>query len=175
MKLGAKQIGESFACLVLGEAPHFVVITTLVTLLQGSATQCMVKVGKRTRRGFVLASSVLIVDDSPDIRRALRRVFDSKPSLKVCGEAVNGKDGIEKAQQLKPDAIVPDMAMPEMDGLEAAKILNQVVPSAALIMFTNFAGDQFLKREVLSAGIRQVVSKPDSQGLVRAVETALAA
>lgn len=123
----------------------------------------------------VLAGSILIVDDSPDIRRALRRVFDSKPALKVCGEAVNGKDGVEKAQQLKPDAIVLDMSMPEMDGLEAAKILNRVMPSAALIMFTNFAGDQFLKREVLSAGIKQVVSKPDSQGLVRAVETALAA
>ena len=122
-----------------------------------------------------MSNSVLIVDDSPDIRRALRRVFDSKPSLKVCGEAVDGKDGIEKAQELKPDAIVLDMSMPGMDGLEAAKILTRVVPSAALIMFTNFAGDQFLKREVLSAGIKQVVSKPDSQGLVRAVETALAA
>jgi DNA-binding NarL/FixJ family response regulator len=123
----------------------------------------------------VLANSVLIVDDSPDIRRALRRVFDSKSSLEVCGEAVDGRDGIEKAQQLKPDAIVLDMSMPGMDGLEAAKVLTRVVPSAALIMFTNFAGDQFLKREVLSAGIRQVVSKPDSQGLVKAVEAALAA
>ena len=122
-----------------------------------------------------MESSVLIVDDSPDIRRALRRVFDSKSSVKVCGEAVDGKDGIEKAKQLKPDVIVLDMSMPGMDGLEAAKILNRVVPSAALIMFTNFAGDQFLKREVLSAGVRQVVSKPDSQGLVKAVETALAA
>jgi len=124
---------------------------------------------------LVLANSILIVDDSPDIRRALRRLFDSKSSLKVCGEAVDGRDGIEKAQQLKPDAIVLDMSMPGMDGLEAAKVLAQVVPSAALIMFTNFAGDQFLKREVLSAGIRQVVSKPDSQGLVEAVEAALAA
>jgi CheY-like chemotaxis protein len=163
------------ACFISGKVPHFVVITTLVTLLQGSAIQCMVKVGENSHGDAILASSILIVDDSPDIRRALRRVFDSKPALKVCGEAVNGRDGVEKAQQLKPDAIVLDMSMPEMDGLQAAKILNRVMPSTPLIMFTNFAADQFLKREVLSAGIRQVVPKPDSQGLVRAVETALAA
>lgn len=122
-----------------------------------------------------MANSILIVDDSPDIRRALRRLFDSKSSLRVCGEAIDGRDGIEKAQQLKPDAIVLDMSMPGMDGLETAKILTRVVPSTALIMFSNFAGDQFLKREVLSAGIKQVVSKPDSKGLVEAVEAALAA
>ena len=153
---------------------NLVLRTTLVTLLHGFPAKCIVIVGLQILRA-VVESSVLIVDDSPDIRRALRRVFDSKSSVKVCGEAIDGKDGIEKAQQLKPDAIVLDMSMPGMDGLEAAKVLTQVVPSAALIMFTNFASDQFLKREVLSAGIREVVSKPDSQELVRAVETALAA
>ena len=119
-------------------------------------------------------ASILIIDDSAVIRRALRLLLASKPGWTVCGEAVNGEDGIEKAQQLKPDAIVLDMSMP-LDGMETAAILKRLMPAVPLIMFTNFATDQFLKREVLWAGIRQVVSKSDSLELVKALEAAFAA
>ncbi len=88
---------------------------------------------------------------------------------------MNGREGIEKAQRLKPDVIVLDMSMPEMDGIAVAKVLKVLMPQVPLIMFTNFAEDQFLKREVVSAGISRVVSKPDSKALVHAVEEALAA
>ncbi len=117
-------------------------------------------------------NSILIVDDSIVIRRALRLLFESLPGWEVCGEASNGREGIEKAQQLKPDVMVLDMSMPEMDGIAAAKILKATMPALPIIMFTNFAEDQFLKREVLDAGITQVVSKPNSQALVQAVREA---
>ncbi|MGH9513333.1 MAG: response regulator [Terriglobales bacterium] len=119
--------------------------------------------------------SILIVDDNKVIRRAMRSLFESIPGWSVCGEAVNGREGIEKAQRLKPDVIVLDMSMPEMDGIAVAKVLKVLMPQVPLIMFTNFAEDQFLKREVVSAGISRVVSKPDSKALVHAVEEALAA
>lgn len=123
--------------------------------------------------GIYLSPSILIVDDSPDIRRALRRLFETRAGWTVCGEAIDGKDGIEKAQQLKPNAIVLDMAMPGMDGLQTAKVLTRIMPEIPLVMFTNFAHDQFVMREVLAAGIKEVVSKPDSQGLIKALEAAL--
>jgi DNA-binding NarL/FixJ family response regulator len=121
---------------------------------------------------FGVANSVLIVDDSAAVRRAVRMLVTSRPGWTVCGEAVNGEDGLQKAQQLKPDAILLDMSMPEINGMETAGILKRLMPEVPLIMFTNFAKDQFFKRELSWAGIRQVVSKSDSQGLVRALEDA---
>ena len=119
-----------------------------------------------------MSYSILIIDDSAVIRRALCRLLAAKPGWKICGEAINGEDGIQKAQQLTPDAIVLDMSMPQLDGLETAGILKRLMPAVPLIMFTNFAKDQFLKREVLWAGIGQVVPKSDSLGLVKALEAA---
>lgn len=114
--------------------------------------------------------TILIVDDSTVIRRALRMLFESMAGWEVCGEATNGREGIEKAQELKPDVMVLDMSMPEMDGIAVAKALKTKMPGLPIVMFTNFAEDQFLKHEVLSAGIAHVVSKSDSQGLVQAVK-----
>jgi two-component system nitrate/nitrite response regulator NarL len=122
-----------------------------------------------------LPCSVLIIDDSAVIRQAVRRLLSSKPGWTICGEATNGDEGIQKAQQLKPDAIILDMSMPQLDGMETAGILQRLMPTVPLIMFTNFSKDQFSKREVLWAGIRQVVSKSDSLELVQALEAAFAA
>ncbi len=118
--------------------------------------------------------SILIIDDSAVIRKALRSLFHSKPGWTICGEALNGEDGIQQAQQLKPDAIVLDMSMPQLGGMETAQTLKRLMPTIPVIMFTNFAKDQCLK-EMLWAGIRQVVSKSDSLELVRALEAAFAA
>ncbi len=121
-----------------------------------------------------MSSSILIVDDSKVIRRALRQLFEST-GWDVCGEAGDGREGIELAQQLRPDVIVLDMSMPEMDGIAAAKILKGLMPQLPIIMFTNFAEDQFVQQEVRSAGITRVVSKSDSHALVDAVESVLRA
>jgi DNA-binding NarL/FixJ family response regulator len=117
-------------------------------------------------------NSILIIDDSAAIRKAVRRLFASRPDWVICGEAINGEEGVQKAQQLKPDAILLDMAMPEINGMDTAGILKRLMPTVPLIMFTNFAKDQFFKRELSWAGIRQVVSKSDGQGLVQALEEA---
>lgn len=115
--------------------------------------------------------SILIIDDSPDIRRALRLLFDSM-GWEVCCEAANGRDGIEQAHRLKPNIAVVDMSLPRMDGLAVAKTLKAELPTLPVIMFTSFEESQFLKREVSSAGIRQVVSKSNPKGLVQAIEQA---
>ncbi len=116
--------------------------------------------------------SILIIDDSAIVRRTLRRLLTTKPGWTVCGEAPNGEEGVRKAKELNPDAIVLDMSMPELDGLETAAILKRLLPEVPLIMFTNFSKDQFLKRELMWAGIWKVVSKTDSTELVKALEAA---
>ena len=103
---------------------------------------------------------ILIVDDSPLIRRSLRNLLERRPQWKVCGEAENGQDAIEKAQQLHPDLIVIDLAMPVLNGLEASKVLKQLMPATPLVMFTTFT-DTHIKEVALAAGVHVVVDKAE--------------
>ena len=100
---------------------------------------------------------ILIVDDNASVRRLLRAAFE-QPGWEVCGEAVNGRDAIEKARELKPDLIVLDLAMPVMNGLEAAPVLRRMLPTVRIILFTLY-GSEDLEHAASSAGITAVVSK----------------
>jgi two-component system chemotaxis response regulator CheY len=103
-------------------------------------------------------SLVMIVDDHATIRRMLRAVFEAE-HLEV-SDAVDGADGVRKAQEIKPDLIILDLAMPVMNGLEAARALKLLMPLVPLLLFTNNAGE-ILKKDALVAGI-SVVCKSDS-------------
>lgn len=106
-----------------------------------------------------MRSLVMIVDDHAIIRRMIRAVFEAE-DLEV-SDAVNGADGVRKAQEIKPSLIILDMSMPVMNGLEAARALKLLMPLVPLLMFTNNAGG-ILEAEARSAGIAAVISKSDS-------------
>ena len=104
---------------------------------------------------------ILIVDDNSSIRNLLRQHFETQTGWRVCGEAANGKEGIEKAQALSPDLIILDLSMPVLNGLEAARILNRQMPHVAIVMFTSFT-TPVLEDELLGAGVHRIVSKSAS-------------
>jgi DNA-binding NarL/FixJ family response regulator len=117
-----------------------------------------------------VSKHILIVDDSTLIRRIIRETLEQQNGWEVSGEAANGREAIEKAQELRPDLIVLDLAMPVMNGLEAARALKRLLPRVPVLMFTNFDAAH-LKREALAAGVRAVVSKSGSlQSLVSAIQ-----
>jgi DNA-binding NarL/FixJ family response regulator len=101
---------------------------------------------------------ILIVDDSPLVRNLLRQCFESEPGWRVSGEACNGQEGIEKAQNVHPNFIVLDLSMPVMNGLEAAKILSKLMPGVPMVMFTSFTTTN-LESEALAVGIKRVIIK----------------
>jgi two-component system chemotaxis response regulator CheY len=103
---------------------------------------------------------ILIVDDSPVIRRALRTLFERQGEWVVCGEAPNGRDGIDQALKLQPDLVVIDLIMPVMNGIEATRSLKRLMPAIPLVMFTTFA-DSFLAKEALTAGVDALVPKSE--------------
>lgn len=80
---------------------------------------------------------ILVVDDFEPIRREIRAFFESRSGFEVCGEAVDGLDAIRKAQELKPDLIVMDLSMPQMNGIEAAPILKKMLPQTPIVLFTS--------------------------------------
>jgi len=120
-------------------------------------------------RGFIMVKSVLIVDDSPIVRNALCELLAREEDFDVCGEAENGREAIEKAQQLCPDLIVTDLSMPVMNGLEETRLLKQLTPAVPVIIYTAHS-DPFIEKEALSAGASAVISK--SEAVTTLVETA---
>jgi DNA-binding NarL/FixJ family response regulator len=80
---------------------------------------------------------ILIVDDFEPMRKAVRALFESESGFDVCGEAVDGYDAIQKAQELKPDLIILDLSMPRMSGIEAAPILKKMLPQTPIILLTS--------------------------------------
>jgi len=105
-------------------------------------------------------ASVLIVDDHPAIRRALRAAFERQPGFSVCGEAEDGFDAIGKAKKLAPGLIILDFRMPVMDGLEAARELKKLFPQVPLMMLTCYHSSA-AEKEALASGVTAVFSKPD--------------
>ncbi|HZQ93801.1 MAG TPA: response regulator [Candidatus Sulfotelmatobacter sp.] len=107
-----------------------------------------------------MRKTVLIVDDNTFIRHALYEVFNREADFEVCGVAENGREAIEAAGRLHPDLIVLDLSMPVMNGLEAARILKQTMPSIQLIMYSAF-GDGFSAQKAGFSGISELVSKSE--------------
>jgi len=100
---------------------------------------------------------ILLVDDSAAIRRGLRREFE-RAGWVVCGEAADGREALVKAEQLHPQIVLLDLAMPGINGLTAARHLKRVLPEVHLILFTGH-GDLFKSDEASAAGISAVFSK----------------
>ena len=101
--------------------------------------------------------TIVLADDSLIVRRSLRRSLE-QAGWTVCGEATNGREAIEEAKKLRPQVVILDLSMPEMNGLEAARKLKQLMPDIYLILFT-MHGDVFQSNEAASAGISAVFSK----------------
>jgi len=100
----------------------------------------------------------MLVDDNAAIRQALHHVFDFSPEWDVCGEASNGREGVEKAKSLHPDLIVMDVSMPVMNGLEAARVIHETMPTI-LVILCSLHTDDTLRFEARQAGVRAIVSK----------------
>ncbi len=114
--------------------------------------------------------SVLIVDDGEIVRKVIRRFFEKLTDWQVAGEAGDGAEAIQKAKELRPDLILLDVSMPNMNGIEAAPILKNILPGVYIIVFTMF--DAALGSRLSSAaGVDLVVPKAEGlTGLVNAVQ-----
>jgi DNA-binding NarL/FixJ family response regulator len=110
-----------------------------------------------------MSHSVLIVDDNSLVRRLLRAWLEQHSEWCICGEAENGQMAVEQVEQLHPDIVILDLQMPVMNGLEAARHINRLAPTTAMIMFTVHNSTQLLT-EARASGVKDVVSKCDLLG-----------
>jgi len=87
---------------------------------------------------------ILIADDHPVVREGLMTMIGREPDFKVVGEAKNGVEAVEKAKELKPDIVLMDLRMPEMDGVEAIRQISASEPSTRFIILTTFSDDEYI-------------------------------
>lgn len=109
---------------------------------------------------------ILIADDHTVLRTTLKTVLETHADWQVCGEAANGLEAVQKAADLKPDVIILDLAMPKMDGLQAASQISTAFPHLPILIYTNYDLSREAKLGARKHGVRQVINKGASPGLL---------
>jgi two-component system, NarL family, response regulator LiaR len=105
---------------------------------------------------------VLFVDDHKVMRQGLINLIGAQPGINVAGEASNGKEAIDQVRQLKPDVVVMDVSMPEMDGIEATRHIKAQWPEVRVIALSMFEDEHITTRTMIDAGAEAFVSKTAS-------------
>jgi DNA-binding NarL/FixJ family response regulator len=116
--------------------------------------------------------TVLLADDHALVRRGFRRILEDDPDIQVVGEAGNGVEAIAAAVKLRPRVVVMDMAMPELDGLQATREILRQLPDTAVLVLSMYGEENYI-RNALEAGARGYLLKNaievDLTGAVKAV------
>src|SRR5258708_5376859 len=120
------------------------------------------------------AKTILIVEDSQFERTVIRAAVEGLTNFNVCGEASNGVEAIKKAKELKPDLVIMDLAMPQMNGVEAATVLKNTLPKVPVVLFTLYA-EQIRGAISPALGVTIILSKADGlAALLECLEKLLA-
>jgi DNA-binding NarL/FixJ family response regulator len=129
--------------------------------------------GGVTEREGILAIRVFIVDDHQDWRREIRILLNSRPELQVIGEASDGSEAVQKADELKPDLILLDIGLPKLNGIEAARQIRQLSPRSKIIFLSQETSLDVVQ-EALGTGASNYVYKARIQSdLLPAIDAAL--
>jgi DNA-binding NarL/FixJ family response regulator len=115
---------------------------------------------------------ILVVDDNPTVRRYLRRALEQHEGWRVCDEARNGQEAVDRFQAIQPDVIVLDFQMPEMNGLDAARIITRISPEIPILIVTLYLSRQ-LAEEARKAGVRGACGKTDVSCVVQGIDALL--
>lgn len=107
---------------------------------------------------FNMSARILVVDDAAFMRMMIRDIL-VKNGFEVAGEAANGKEAVEKYQELNPDVTTMDITMPEMDGITAVREIRKADPNARIIMCSAM-GQQAMVLDAIQAGARDFIVKP---------------
>jgi NarL family two-component system response regulator LiaR len=132
--------------------------------------------GSLLQRGVQLMGGtpirVLIVDDHAVVREGLRTYLDLSEEIEVVGEARNGREAIERAKALRPDVVLMDLLMPEMDGIAATRGVKDASPSTNVIVLTSFTDDEHVMPALRAGATGYLLKDVSAADLVRAIEGA---
>lgn len=113
---------------------------------------------------------ILIADDHDIVRRGLRSLLTTRAEWNVCGEAADGKEAVDKARQLKPDVVVLDVSMPNLNGLDAARRIRREVPESEILILSQHESREMVNEAVRAGALGYVVKSDISRDLLSAIE-----
>lgn len=113
---------------------------------------------------------VLIVDDHALFRQGIRLILQTEENLEVVGEAADGQAAVDAAQELEPDVVLMDVSMPEMDGLEATRLIKQDRPQTQVLMLTMHESDDYFFRSLSAGASGYVLKEAASADLITAIQ-----
>lgn len=112
---------------------------------------------------------VLIADDHTIVRSGVRLLLEGEPDIDVVGEALNGKEALELAAELQPNVILMDIAMPEIDGLEATRQIKERWPQIEVLVLTMHRSEEYFFEMLRNGASGYVLKAADTEDLVKAV------
>jgi two-component system nitrate/nitrite response regulator NarL len=119
------------------------------------------------------ALRILVADDQEAIRKRVCSILESRINFEVCAEAANGREAVEKAQELNPDVVILDITMPILNGLDAARMIREFSPDTPILILSVHKSRQLME-EAQKIGVRGYLTKGEAgQNLVTAVNTVL--
>ena len=116
---------------------------------------------------------IMIAEDHTIVRQGLARLLKDRQELEVVGQAVNGRDAVDRALELKPDVVIMDIAMPQMNGIEAAKRIRKKLPKTKIVILSMYSHEHYI-HELFEAGVSGYLLK-DSSGsdIINAIHAAM--
>ena len=117
---------------------------------------------------------ILIADDHDVVRRGLRALLDLDPALEVVGEAVNGAQAVHFAHRLRPDVVLMDLAMPELDGIAATEVIHRELPNTSVVVLTSLLEDEPIVRALRAGAVGYLLKDTGALDLRQAVKTVVA-
>ena len=116
---------------------------------------------------------ILVADDQAMIREGVRTLFESQTKFRICGEAVNGQEAIDKTQELLPDLIILGITMPVLNGFDAARMIRKLCPNVPILILSTHNSKQLVE-EARKIGARGYVAKMEmDEHLIDAVHAVL--
>lgn len=117
------------------------------------------------------STTILLADDHEIVRKGLRTILASRDDFEIVGEATNGREAVHLVHELKPDVVVMDISMPELNGLEAVRQITSQAPGTEVLVLTMHESEELIG-EMLEAGARGYVLKSDTaRQLLPAIDT----
>jgi len=120
-----------------------------------------------------MALNVFIVEDHTLVRSGIRALLEAAPNLTVVGEASNGRDAVEMIQKLQPDLVLMDVAMSELNGIDAARQVHAALPSARIIMLSMHEDRQYVFESLKAGATGYVLKSAAFQDLIAAIDTVM--
>lgn len=115
------------------------------------------------------AIRVLVVDDHEIVRKGIRALLSKERGVQVIGEAPNGADAVTQAKSLKPDVILMDLMMPQMDGIEATRRITTAQPDVRVLVLTSFAADDKVFPAIKAGALGYLLKDSSPTELIQAI------